>query len=53
MNIHPVFHIYKLKLSNNPTAPMIIVPTVNKITEEYQVQKELDFVVDVCPSKYP
>jgi hypothetical protein len=52
MNIHPIFHISKLKLSNNPTAPMDIVPTMNEITEEYQVQKVLDFKVDVCPSKY-
>ena len=31
---------------------MDIVPTINEITEEYQVQKVLDFKVDVCPSKY-
>ena len=39
MNIHPIFHIYKLKSSNNPTSPMDILPTMNETTEEYQVEK--------------
>jgi hypothetical protein len=52
INIHPVFHISKLKISNNPTSPMDIMPTMNKVTEEYQVQQIMDFKVDTLPSRY-
>jgi hypothetical protein len=38
MNVHPIFHISKLKSSNNPTSPMDILPTMNETTEEYQVE---------------
>ena len=52
INVHPVFHISKLKIANNPTAPIDIMPTMNEATEEYQVQQIIDFKVDTLPSRY-
>jgi hypothetical protein len=31
---------------------MDIMPTMNKVTEEYQVQQIMDFKVDTLPSRY-
>ena len=52
MQIHPVFHVSKLKETNNPDSPIDIVPAIDESKDEYQVERILDYKVDVCPNRY-
>jgi hypothetical protein len=52
MQIHPVFHISKLKETVNPTSPIDIVPASDDSKNEYQVDCILDYKVDICPTRY-
>lgn len=52
MQIYPVFHISKLKETNCPNAPIDIVPAIDETKDEFQVEKILDYKVDVCPNRY-
>ena len=52
MNVHPVFHISKLRIANAPDAPMDIIPARTEEQQEYVVDSIIDHKIDVFPLRY-
>ena len=52
MNVHPVFHVSKLRITNSPDAPMDVVPARTEEQQEYVVDSILDHKIDLFPSRY-
>ena len=52
MNVHPVFHISKLRIANSPDAPMDVVPARTDEQQEYVVDSIVDHKIDVFPLRY-
>ena len=52
MNVHPVFHVSKLRTANSPDAPMDVIPARTDEQQEYVVERIIDHKIDVFPLRY-